>query len=541
MGNVLKMDRKQLIIGLMKLGHSDRAINKATGIHRKTVAHYRQQFQNVPQVPTDETAVESQNVPPVPTNLAPDEQFTRQDIENEPLPPTQSHQVIPYREEIRTNILAGLTAQRIYQDLVELHSFSGSYDSVKRYVRKFKKRSRPYFERLPTLAGHEAQVDFAKSPCRVLVNGKYRHVWFFKMTLSHSRHSYEELVVRQDAETFIRCHENAFKAFNGVPETIKLDNLKAGVIQACLYDPLINPIYQAFAEHSGFIPNPCAPAMPRHKGRVERDIQYTESNALDNHRFESIEDGNISLRQWNKRWARTRIHGTTKCQVWKLFVEVEQPKLRPLAQNRFTYFTVCKRKVDVTGFVEVGCNFYAAPTRYVGDWITVHHNSLDVKIYSCDDLQRQPPQLLVRHKTLLGKGHYSQPSHCKPAWKHPSLEDQEMYYCRKARQIGQCCYALVYRILSTDEPMAIRRVRGILSLQRKYVPEIIEQACSMAIYKQAYNYREVHGLCQTMTEKGVVEEYSLTQEHDAIRPLDEYQTLIEERTCTIHGATANNA
>jgi len=51
------------------------------------------------------------------------------------------------------------------------------------------------------------------------------------MTLSHSRHSYEELVVRQDVETFIRCHERAFKSFNGVPETIKLDNLKAGVIQ----------------------------------------------------------------------------------------------------------------------------------------------------------------------------------------------------------------------------------------------------------------------------------------------------------------------
>ncbi len=62
------------------------------------------------------------------------------------------------------------------------------------------------------MPGREAQVDFAKSPCKVLVDGKYRHVWFFKMTLSHSRHSYEELVLRQYVETFIRCHENAFKA-----------------------------------------------------------------------------------------------------------------------------------------------------------------------------------------------------------------------------------------------------------------------------------------------------------------------------------------
>jgi transposase len=55
------------------------------------------------------------------------------------------------------------------------------------------------------------------------------------MTLSHSRHSYEELVFRQDLETFIRCHENAFQAFGGVPAEVKIDNLKSGILQAHLY------------------------------------------------------------------------------------------------------------------------------------------------------------------------------------------------------------------------------------------------------------------------------------------------------------------
>ena len=65
-----------------------------------------------------------QNVPQVPTEVLSDDTFTKQILEDEPLPPTQSHQVLPYREEIRTNILSGLTAQRIYQDLVELHLFT---------------------------------------------------------------------------------------------------------------------------------------------------------------------------------------------------------------------------------------------------------------------------------------------------------------------------------------------------------------------------------------------------------------------------------
>ncbi len=528
------MDKQQIIHGLVKLGWSDRAINKESGIHRKTIAAYRKLFQNAPRVPADPERVKNQNVPQVPTDSKSILAAPHQRNEDEQaLPPTQSQRIFPYREAIRTDILSGLTAQRIYQDLVEKYAFNGSYDSVKRYVRKIKKRFKRYFERLPTLPGRETQVDFAKSPCKVLVDGKYRHVWFFKMTLSHSRHSYEELVLRQDIETFIRCHENAFKSFNGVPETIKLDNLKSGVIQACLYDPLINPVYQAFADHCGFVPNPCAPAMPHHKGRVERDIQYTESNALAGRRFESLEEGNVFLRHWNKRWARTRIHGTTKCQVWKLFVETEQQKLRPLPSSGFSLFSVCKRRVDVSGLVEVGCNFYSAPAQFIGDWVIVHHNTNEVRIFSQQTTSDQPPQLLVRHKTLQGKGHCIQSPNCKPIYKHPSLEDQEMYYCRKARQIGSSCYALVYRMLVTDHPLAIRRVRGILSLAKKYSTEQVEQSCSQALFQQTYRYPTIKAMCETMAMKGEQKNQSLTQIHEAIRPLDEYQTLIEERTQNI--------
>jgi hypothetical protein len=183
--------------------------------------------------------------------------------------------------------------------------------------------------------------------------------------------------------------------------------------------------------------------------------------------------------------------------------------------------------------VEVGCNFYAAPAKYVGDLVTVHHNSIDVEIYARENGQQQSVNLLVRHKTLQGKGHYSQPSQCRPCYKHPTLEDQEMYYCRKARQIGQSCYAVVYRILATNDPLAIRRVRGILSLPKKFDSDVVEQSCSMALFQQSLSYRTIKALCETVVEKGEVDKQPLTQEHDAIRPLYEYQTIIEERTRSI--------
>ena len=114
--------------------------------------------------------------------------------------------------------------------------FEHSYDSVKRYVRRLKKKVPEVFARLHTAPGEEAQVDFGEG-APTLKNGRYKRPWLFKIVLSHSRHSYEEVVWGQDVETFIRCHERAFDALGGVPRIVILHNLKSGVLKANLYEP----------------------------------------------------------------------------------------------------------------------------------------------------------------------------------------------------------------------------------------------------------------------------------------------------------------
>ena len=54
----------------------------------------------------------------------------------------------------------------------------------------------------------------------------------------------------QDVETFIRCHEQAFEALGGVPKTIRLDNLKSGILSTDIFEPELNPAYQQFCEHA---------------------------------------------------------------------------------------------------------------------------------------------------------------------------------------------------------------------------------------------------------------------------------------------------
>ena len=227
-----------------------------------------------------------------------------------------------YREAITEKLDAGLSVQRIWQDLVEEYGYGASYESVKRFVRTIAptRRAVGVFHCAP---GAEAQVDFFRgAPTLDAATGEWRRPWVFRMTLGHSRHGYEEAVWDQKLATFLALHERAFRDFGGVPAVIRHDNLKAAVVRACFYDPDSHDVYVAFAAHWGFTPLPTQPRRPQENGKQERSGGYVKSNALKGRRFDSLDAHNAFLRHWNRTIARLRIHGTTRRQVWTHFVEV---------------------------------------------------------------------------------------------------------------------------------------------------------------------------------------------------------------------------
>jgi transposase len=93
--------------------------------------------------------------------------------------------------------------------------------------------------------------------------------WVFVMTLSWSRHEYVEFAHDQRTETWIACHENAFRFFGGVPLRLVIDNLKAAVIEHKVHDSMLGEPYRRLARHCGFTISANRPRTPRHKGKVE--------------------------------------------------------------------------------------------------------------------------------------------------------------------------------------------------------------------------------------------------------------------------------
>ena len=507
MANNLKMEKKILIKQLVALGWSFRRIEKETGIHRETVSKYGLQVLDNHQ---DDDSSPSSSL----------NGSTTQNPDNSSGTVHSRSLSAKYNQIICDKLSQGLQAKRIYQDLVSEQGFSDSYDSVKRYVRFLKKTSPKVYARIHTPPGREAQVDFGKG-APTLRDGRWEKTWLFKMVLSHSRHSYEEAVWKQDVESFIRCHEHAFDSFGGVPFVIRLDNLKSGVLKASLYEPELNPAYASFARHAGFVPLPCLPRRPEHKGKVESGIGYTKKNALKGLKFGSLEEQNAHLRAWNQTWARTRIHGTTKRQVWDVFVKYERSALQPLPEKAFPYFSISTRTVHPDGHVEVDRAYYSVPHRFVGQKLIVHYNAEWVKVFSGTER--------VAYHRKSGPGHFQSDRSHLPQYKTFSQQEYTQKLLTDVRQIGSSCHKWATQALSVRGCLALRSIQGVIRLTGKYDPSKVDCACGKAITLNAYRYHTVKLLCEDSLDTrvyGPEKIHDLLQEHVIIRPLDQYDELV---------------
>ena len=288
MANYLKMEQRQQVIALLELGWTYRRIEAETGVRRETVSRYdRLRPANAAKVfPGSEPVNADQAREPSPPASNPAKVFPG----SEPNPakvflgsrrlPSRSL-AAPFRDVIGEKLDRGLTLQRIWQDLVTEYGYGGSYESIKRFVRRLD-RPRRAVGVYHSAPGEEAQVDFFRgAPTLDPQTGQWKRPWVFRMTLCHSRHGYEEAVWDQKLEGFLRLHENAFTDLGGVPRIVRLDNLKSGVTRACFYDPDLNDTYRAFAQHWGYTPLPIRPRTPRENGKQERHAyshRYTASN-----------------------------------------------------------------------------------------------------------------------------------------------------------------------------------------------------------------------------------------------------------------------
>jgi hypothetical protein len=331
--------------------------------------------------------------------------------------------------------------------------------------------------------------------------------------LSHSRKGYSEAVRRQTTESFLRCLENAFRDFGGVPGTVVIDNLKAGVLQADWYDPELNPKLEEFARHYGTVILPTKPAMPRHKGKVEAGVKYVQNNAVKGREFASLASQNRFLAEWERTTADTRIHGTTRQQVGRLFESVEKPALKPLPTGLFPVFEEARRAVHRDGHVEFKRAYYSVPPEYVGRQVWVRLESRLVRLYN----QRREPIAL---HALAEPGRFATAAAHLHSRKRHLIERGADYLLDRCRLIGPLTAAWARAMHQTRGPQSLRVMLGLLQLAEKHPVSELEKAAGVATHHGSWRLRDLKRLLELPRPAAQID---FLQTHPLIRPLEAYQ------------------
>lgn len=503
----LGMDKSLAIKQLRQQGLSQRAIATTLGVSRGAVIrHLAELVSNDAKAPTGS---ESPNSTKAPTGS--DTSSTSS--------PTSRSKCEPFREVILEMLERGLDSQRIFQDLQSEHGYAGKYWSVHRFVRSLGNDQPLPFRRMEVEAGYELQVDFgAGKPCKDHT-GAMRKTYIFRAVLSHSRKGYTEAITRLTTENFIRCLENAFWKLGGVPKTVVFDNAKCAVLKADWYDPILHPKILEFCKHYDFAFLPTRPATPRHKGKVERGVDYVQENALKGKTFDTLQQQNEHLEHWEKTIADTRIHGTTKKQVSQAFA-TEKPFLGPLRSDRFPFYNEEKRRVTRDGHVAVQGAFYSVDPEYLGYDVWVRWNSQVVRI-----LNHRMEQIAL-HCTL-DRGRFStHAEHIDPRKTH-GIERGVEYLLKKVRFLGVCATRWAESAIAERGVMGSRTIQGLLSLCQKYEASQIDRACDVAWRSQAFSYRVIKNLLEKEAQ-AVQATMEFMEEHPMIRPMSEYGGFVKQ-------------
>lgn len=435
-----------------------------------------------------------------------------------------------HHEAIMAGLERGLSATRIWQDLREADGDAGtspSYYSVRRYARALQRVSPLPMRRMECEPGVEVQVDFGSGAPVIDKQGRRRRTHVLRVVLSHSRKGYSEAVFRQTTEEFIRCLENAFHHFGGVPQTLVLDNLRAAVTKADWFDPEINPKVQSFCQHYGIVPLPTKPRMPRHKGKVERGVGYAKDNGLKGRQFNSLEEQNEHLLHWETTVADLRIHGTTKRQVKEMFEKVERLALQPLPGVRFPSFTEGQRIVSRDGHIEVAKAYYSVPPEYLGRTVWARWDGRTVRIY---DARMQQIALHVR----------SEPGRFRTDQRHiddrkiTGVERGATWLLHKADLIGTQAAHWAQAMVQQRGIEGVRVLQGLVSLANKHPEKQINRACEIALSHGAFRLRTIRQLIQRGADRADEQGQlpGFIDEHPIIRSLSDYGQLVHDAFTT---------
>jgi Integrase core domain len=350
--------------------------------------------------------------------------------------------------------------------------------------------------------------------------GEKKTLWAFVGIMGHSRYMLVRLVWTHDVSTTLGVLEDILKELGGVPSRIISDNPKCFSLEASKYEPLLNPAYERFASHYSLQIECLPPATPQLKGKVERMMPFVRrlyQAHKDN--WHGIEESQIYINQ-KVAIANERLHGTTGKKPIDLFVSEETVALKSLPALAYEVEQFHEGKVRQDGHVRFDNKYYSLEEKYIGEEVVIIGNSKQVSLYHQGKLIEVHERLTDHRRSKSTKDAHKTP------WER-ELED-ESFYRKRAAKVGQYVEEVVVNLLIQGNGFIdTRKIWGILSLDKKYSNEQINDACKKAVELDSYGYRAVLSLLEIYHPKSLEPAKEIKNGSSKfLRPIGEYQELL---------------
>jgi len=280
----------------------------------------------------------------------------------------------------------------LHEHLVEEHSYPGSYQSVRRYVRSH--YARPLlrtYRRVETPPGAQSQTDWAEYPAVDLGEGP-RPLAAFVMRLSHSRKPAVVWSVKKDLVSWLSCHNRSFERLAGIAAVNRIDNVKTALSKGAGPWGTIHPAYRAYARAVGFHVDACNPRDPEAKGKAEAAVRLTRLRLDPTTRpYEGLED----LQSWSDQrveaWAKRAVCPATGLTVQESW-DRELERLAPVSLLPEPFDIAVMRPVHKDCMVRFEDRSYPVPFPWVGQRVEVRGCAGKVQILAEGRILREYPR-----------------------------------------------------------------------------------------------------------------------------------------------------
>jgi len=342
-------------------------------------------------------------------------------------------------------------------------------------------------------AGEKLFIDYAGQTIPIInpSTGEIVEAHLFVAVLGASNYTFAQATHAQDLPSWIKAHVHAFEFFQGVPEILVPDNLKAGVTNPSRYEPEINPTYLDLAQHYGTTVIPARTAKPRDKAKVESAVLLAERwilAPLRNHTFFSLTELNEAIAQRLKE-LNNRTFQKLNTTRRRLFETIDKPALKPLPERPYEYAEWKKARVNIDYHIEVDRHYYSVPYQLVKEQVDVRLTATTVEVL-CKNRR------VASHQRSHREGGFTTLREHMPKSHQRYLEWTPSRIIRWAGQNGPKTEKLVTQIMqSRPHPeQGFRSCLGIMRLAKRYSPERVENACARALTINGLSYKSVESI-----------------------------------------------